>query len=69
MKKSRTNQSLKKIGDKQTKADFAVKQQPSLEEIFAKYPLSDDFAYTPEDDALYTELTGAIIIHIETYGI
>lgn len=50
-------------------ADFAVKLQPSLEEIFTRYPLSDDFAYTPEYDALYTELTGAIMIHIEAYGI
>lgn len=50
-------------------ADFAVKLQPSLEDIFAKYPLSDDFAYTPEYDVLYTELTGAIMIHIEAYGI
>lgn len=50
-------------------ADLAVKLQPSLEEVFAKYPLSDDFAYTPEYDALYTELTGAILIHIEAYGV
>jgi len=50
-------------------ADLAIKLQPSLEETFAKYPLSDDFAYTPEYDALYTELTGAIMIHIEAYGI
>jgi hypothetical protein len=50
-------------------ADLAIKLQPSLEETFAKYPLSDDFAYTPEYDVLYTELTGAIMIHIEAYGI
>lgn len=50
-------------------ADFAFKLQPSLENVFAKYPLSDDFAYTSEYDALYTELTGAILIHIEAYGI
>lgn len=50
-------------------ANLAIKLQPSLEEIFAKYPLSDDFAYTPEYDALYTELTGAIMIHIEAHGI
>lgn len=50
-------------------ADLAVKLLPSIEEIFAKYPLSDDFAYTPEYDVLYTELTGTIMIHIEAYGI
>ena len=49
--------------------EFAFKLLPSLEEIFSKYPLSDDFAYTPEYDALYTELTGAILIHIEAYGL
>ncbi len=49
--------------------EFAFKLLPSLEEIFSKYPLSDDFAYTPEYDALYTELTGAIFIHIEAYGL
>lgn len=50
-------------------ADLALKLQSTLEEVFAKYPLSDDFAYTSEYDALYTELTGAILIHIEAYGI
>jgi len=49
--------------------EFAFKLLPSLEEIFSKYPLSDDFAYTSEYDALYTELTGAIFIHIEAYGL
>lgn len=50
-------------------ADLALKLQSTLEEVFAKYPLSDDFAYTSEYDALYTELTGTILIHIEAYGI
>jgi hypothetical protein len=39
---------------------------PECENIFAKYPLSDDFAYEPEYDLLYTELTGAIALLIET---
>lgn len=50
-------------------ADFALKLQSSLEEVFAKYPLSDNFAHTPEYEVLYTELTGAILIHIEAYGV
>ncbi|MDR3652811.1 MAG: DUF1896 family protein [Paludibacter sp.] len=49
--------------------EFAFKLLSFLEEVFSKYPLSDDFAYTSEYDALYTELTGAISIHIESYGI
>ncbi|MDR2056880.1 MAG: DUF1896 domain-containing protein [Dysgonamonadaceae bacterium] len=36
------------------------------ESVFAKYSLSDDFAYEPEYDLLYTELTGAIALLIET---
>jgi hypothetical protein len=49
--------------------EFAFKLLPSLENIFSKYPLSDDFADTPEYDVLYTELTGAILIHIEAHGL
>lgn len=47
----------------------ALKLQPSLEGIFSQYPLSDDFAYSPEYEQLYTELTGAILICIEENGI
>jgi len=49
--------------------ELAFKLLPSFEEIFSKYTLSNDFAYTSEYDALYTELTGAILIHIEAYGV
>ena len=37
--------------------------------IFSQYPLSDDFAYSPEYEQLYTELTGAILILLEEDGI
>lgn len=47
----------------------ARRLQPYMEEIFALYPLSDDFAYSPEYELLCTELTGAIAIHFEEYGI
>ena len=34
------------------------------------YDLSDDnFALSPEYDLLYTELTGAVILYIEEYGV
>ena len=47
----------------------ALKLQPSLEGIFSQYPLSDDFAYSPEYEQLYTELAGAILILLEEDGI
>ena len=47
----------------------ALRLQPSLEGIFSQYPLSDDFAYSPEYEQLYTELTGAILILLEEDGI
>jgi hypothetical protein len=40
---------------------------PECEGIFAKYLLSDDFAYEPEYDLLYTELTGAIALYLESH--
>lgn len=48
---------------------FARTLQPALEEVFARYPLTDDFAYTSEYDLLYTELTGAVAIYLEEHGI
>ena len=45
---------------------LAIKLLPECEQIFAKYPLIDDFAYEPEYEFLYTELTGAITLLIET---
>lgn len=47
----------------------ALKLQSSLEGIFSRYPLSDDFAYSPEYEQLYTELAGAILILLEEDGI
>jgi len=37
------------------------------EGVFAKYPISDDFAYEPEFNQLYTELTGTIVIWMEEH--
>ncbi len=50
-------------------AEVAFQMRPSLEDVFARYTLSDDFAYTKEYDALYTELTGAVTLYIEEHGI
>jgi len=47
--------------------DFALKLLPACEPVFAKYSPSDDFAYTPEYDLLYTELIGTIIIWLEEH--
>ncbi|WP_175636708.1 DUF1896 family protein [Bacteroides fragilis] len=49
--------------------DVALKLLPSLEGIFSQYSLSDDFAYSPEYEQLYTELAGAISILLEEDGI
>lgn len=48
---------------------FALTLQPALEEVFARYLLTDNFAYTSEYDLLYTELTGAVAIYLEEHGI
>lgn len=45
--------------------DFAIKFQSSVEPIFEKYHLNDDFAYSSEFNDLYSELTGAISIWLE----
>lgn len=39
------------------------------EEVFAKYPLSDDFQFEPAFDNLYTEITGTILIWLDENGI
>ena len=47
----------------------ALRLLPYMEGIFTQYPLSDDFAYSPEYEQLYTELTGAVSISLEENGI
>ncbi|KAA6335321.1 hypothetical protein EZS27_016437 [termite gut metagenome] len=46
---------------------FALSLLPQCEPVFAKYPLSDDFAYTSEFDLLYTELTETISIYLDEH--
>ncbi|HUH36079.1 MAG TPA: DUF1896 domain-containing protein [Moheibacter sp.] len=48
---------------------FALKMFTVCEPVFSKYELTDDFAYTYEFDALYTEVTGTIAIWIAENGL
>lgn len=48
---------------------LTLKLIPKFKEIFSGYPLSDDFAQSPEYDNLYTELTGAVAVYIDEYGV
>ena len=48
---------------------FAEKILPICEKVFDKYPLSDDFSYSPEYEQLYSELTGTMQIYIEEHVI
>lgn len=49
---------------------FAEKLLPLIENVFSIYDLSDDsFAVSPEYDALYTELTGAVVLYLEEHGV
>jgi len=45
---------------------FAIDFLPHCEPVFAEYPLTDGFAYEPEYELLYTELTGTIALFIES---
>jgi len=40
--------------------ECAIKILSEVESIFKKYPLNDEFAYSPEFNDLYTELTGVL---------
>ncbi|WP_195326636.1 DUF1896 domain-containing protein [Bacteroides uniformis] len=49
---------------------FTKKLLPHVGNIFSIYDLSDDnFALSPDYDLLYTELTGAVVLYIEEYGV
>jgi len=47
--------------------NLAQKLLAFCEDVFAKYPISDEFAYEPEFNQLYTELTGTIVIWMEEH--
>lgn len=46
----------------------ATRIQPLLEELFTKYPLSDEFGYSPEYQSLYTEIVGVLQLKLEDDG-
>ena len=48
--------------------ETAIRLRPFLKEIFAKYPISDEFAYMPEYNSLYTEITGFVQLKLEEDG-
>ena len=49
---------------------FTQKLLPLVGNVFSIYDLSDDnFALSPDYDLLYTELTGAVVLYIEEYGV
>jgi hypothetical protein len=47
--------------------DVAIRLLPECEEVFANYPLKDNFACSPEYESLYTELTGTIALYLERH--
>ncbi len=49
--------------------EFAIKLLPEVEEVFSKYKLNDEFAFSPEFKGLYTELTGELSIWVEEHGL
>lgn len=48
---------------------LTLKLIPKFKEIFSGYPLSDDFAQSSGYENLYTELTGAVAVYIDEYGV
>lgn len=49
---------------------FVEKMLPLVDNVFSIYDLTDDgFADAPEYDMLYSELTGAVALYIEAYGV
>ena len=48
---------------------LALQLLPVCEEVFTKYPLSDDFLFDPAFDNLYTEITGTILIWLDDNGV
>ena len=49
---------------------FCRKLFPYLKNLLGGYDMSDDtFALSPEHDLLYTELTGTVMLYLESYGV
>nr|WP_087880617.1 DUF1896 domain-containing protein [Parabacteroides timonensis] len=49
---------------------FIIRLLPPVDAVFSIYDLSDDnFALSPDYDLLRTELTGAVMLYIDEYGV
>jgi hypothetical protein len=48
-------------------SEYAIKLLTECKYVFEKYPIYDNFAYDPEFDLLYSELTGTIAIYLEEH--
>lgn len=60
---------VRELNDSQ-RLTFAEKLLPLLASVFEPYDLTDEeFELTPDYTRLYTELTGAVAIYIEQYGV
>lgn len=54
----------------QEREAFCRELFPYLKNLLGGYDTPDDtFALSPEHDLLYTELTGAIMLYLEAYGV
>ena len=63
------NEFYDEVGDDVREA-FLEKVLPLMEGVFSIYDLSDDgFSQSAEYDDLYNELTGAVALYIEAYGV
>ena len=60
------NEFADEVSEEEAK-ETAIRLLPECESIFAEYPLSDNFAYEPEYELLYTELTGTIALYLESH--
>jgi hypothetical protein len=46
---------------------LAIRLLPECESVFANYSLSEGFAYKPEYELLYSELTGTVALYLESH--
>ena len=55
---------------KSERESFLQRLLPLVGNVFSVYDLSDDdFALSPDYGLLYTELTGAVVLYIDEYGV
>lgn len=63
------NEFADEVADSEREA-FCRELFPNLKNLLGGYDTSDDtFALSPEHDLLYTELTGTVMLYLESYGV